>query len=93
MIAQCPAPPPPPSPPQNESFVNTSKKPLKNRNETRVTLKYFVSYCSLKNKCCPNEWKKANIAPIHKKGDKQLIETQIIDQHHYYPYAGKSLRN
>ena len=29
---------------------------------------------SLENECFPNEWKKANIVPIHKKGDKQLIQ-------------------
>ena len=29
---------------------------------------------SLENQCFPNEWKKANIVPIHKKGDKQLIQ-------------------
>ena len=29
---------------------------------------------SLENECFPNEWKKENIVPIHKKGDKQLIQ-------------------
>ena len=28
---------------------------------------------SLENECFSNEWKKANIVPIHKKGNKQLI--------------------
>ena len=28
----------------------------------------------LENECFPNKWKKANIVPIHKKGDKQLIQ-------------------
>ena len=32
---------------------------------------------SLENECFPNEWKKANIVPIHKKGDKQLIQNYI----------------
>ena len=29
---------------------------------------------SLDNECFPNEWKEANIVPIYKKGDKQLIQ-------------------
>ena len=29
---------------------------------------------SLENEFFPNEWKKANIVPIHKKDDKQLIQ-------------------
>lgn len=29
---------------------------------------------SLEKKCIPKEWRKANIVPIHKKGDKPLIE-------------------
>ena len=29
---------------------------------------------SLENECFPKEWKKVNIVPIHKKGDKQLIQ-------------------
>ena len=29
---------------------------------------------SLENECFPNEWKKASIVPIHKIGDKQLIQ-------------------
>ena len=29
---------------------------------------------SLESECFPNEWKKANIVPIHKKVDKQLIQ-------------------
>ena len=29
---------------------------------------------SLENECFPNEWKKVNIVPIHKKDDKQLIQ-------------------
>ena len=29
---------------------------------------------SLENECFPNEWKKANIVPIHKKVNKQLIK-------------------
>ena len=52
MIAQCPT----QCPYQNESFVNASRKLLKNRNKafplcvlfdmkTKVSLKYFVSYC------------------------------------------------
>ena len=29
---------------------------------------------SVINECFPNEWKKANIVPVHKKGDKQIIK-------------------
>ena len=36
------------------------------------TLVYFLKNC-LKNECFPNEWKKANIVPAYKKGNKQLI--------------------
>ena len=37
MIAQWPVPPP-----QNESFVDTSRKPLENRNETVPLVRYFT---------------------------------------------------
>ena len=30
---------------------------------------------SLEKECFPNEWKKANIVPIRKKGNKQLIQS------------------
>ena len=26
------------------------------------------------NGCFPNEWEKANIIPVHEKGDKQIIK-------------------
>ena len=29
---------------------------------------------SVINECFPNEWKKANIIPVHEKGDKQIIK-------------------
>ena len=29
---------------------------------------------SVINECFPNEWKKANIIPVHVKGDKQIIK-------------------
>ena len=29
---------------------------------------------SVINECFPNEWKKANIVPVHEKGDKQIIK-------------------
>ena len=29
---------------------------------------------SVKNECFPNELKEANVIPVHKKGDKQIIE-------------------
>ena len=35
---------------------------------------FFLFEHSLENECFTNEWKKANIVPIHKKGDKQLIQ-------------------
>ena len=32
---------------------------------------------SVINECFPNEWKKANIIPIHKKDDKKIIKTYL----------------
>ena len=32
---------------------------------------------SLENECFPNKWKKANIVPIHKKDDKQLVQNYL----------------
>ena len=32
------------------------------------------------NECFPKEWKKANIVPVHKKHDRQLIK-------HYWPVS------
>ena len=29
---------------------------------------------SVINECFPNEWKKANVIPVHEKGDKQIIK-------------------
>ena len=31
------------------------------------------------NECFPNEWKKANITPVHKKGDKQFIKSYRLE--------------
>ena len=28
----------------------------------------------LENGCCPNEWKKADVVPVHKKNDKHLLK-------------------
>ena len=36
-------------------------------------LKLIFENC-LKTRLFPDQWKKANVLPIHKKGDKQLIE-------------------
>ena len=36
-------------------------------------LKLILENC-LRNRLFPDQWKKANVVPIHKKGDKQLIE-------------------
>ena len=46
-----------------ELYASTISKPL-----------FLVFKHSLENECFPNEWKKANIVPIHKKGDTQLIQ-------------------
>ena len=36
------------------------------------------------------EWKKANVIPIHKKGDKQTIKND--HQFHFYLFVGKYLK-
>ena len=36
-------------------------------------LKLFFENC-LRTTLFPDQWKKANVVPIHKKGDKQLLE-------------------
>ena len=43
----------------------------------------------LRNGRFPLEWKKANVVPIHKKGDKQTIKTTV--QFHFYLFVGKYL--
>ena len=35
---------------------------------------YILFNNSVINECFPNEWKKANIIPVHVKGDKQIIK-------------------
>ena len=39
----------------------------------------------------PNEWKKANVVPVHKKGDKQILKT--TDQYHYFLLLVRSLKD
>lgn len=37
------------------------------------TLK-IIYKCCIKHRIFPSKWKKANLAPVHKKGDKQLLK-------------------
>ena len=37
----------------------------------------------------PTEWKKANVVPVHKKGDKQFLKT--IGLFLYFPFVEKFL--
>ena len=39
----------------------------------------------------PNEWKKANVVPVHKKGDKQILKT--TDQYRYFLLLVRSLKD
>ena len=39
---------------------------------------FLLFRLNLENKCFPSEWKKANIVPIHKKDDKQLIQNHRL---------------
>ena len=45
----------------------------------------------LHNECFPQTWKKANIIPIHEKGDKQLKKT--TDLSHYCLFLVKFLQS
>ena len=44
-------------------YISSISKPL-----------FLLLKHTLENECFPNQWKKANIVPIHKKGDNQLIQ-------------------
>ena len=37
------------------------------------------------------EWRKGNLVPIYKKGDKQYLKITV--QLHFYQFAAKSLKN
>ena len=53
-------------------------------------LNILFSNCVI-NVCFPNEWKKANTIPVHKKGDKQIIK-KITDQCHFYIFVANFLK-
>ena len=40
-------------------------------NSISKPLEIIFKYCIGKEQC-PSEWKKANVVPVHKKGDKQV---------------------
>ena len=52
-----------------------SRKMLKLQNDESIVkpLSIIFNNCKLK-KTFPNFWKKANVVPIHKKGEKDLIK-------------------
>ena len=39
---------------------------------------HILFYNSVINGCFPSEWKKANIIPVHKKGDMQIIKNDQL---------------
>ena len=41
----------------------------------------------IKKRQFPNEWKKANVVPVHKKGDKQVLKNYRTVS--LYPVCGK----
>ena len=47
---------------------------------------------SVINECFPNEWKRVNVFPVHKKGDKQISVSVNTDQCHSCLFVAKFLK-
>ena len=59
-------------------------------NESIITPLKIIFDESLKNSVFPEIWKTANVVPVHKKDDKNLVK--IIALSVYFQFLVKSLR-
>ena len=60
---------------------------IKMCDESLVQLLSLIFRCCIDTGVYPDAWKKSNIVPVPKKGDKQIII--ITDQSPFYQYAVK----